>query len=103
MSITKVITKLILITNVYHVYCDNFSSSSRQEEVMDKVAKRLIDHQDVARRIAFSIIGVTETWINNSSINFSLPGYSFYQENRVEGGGGGVGLFVRTESGKKGT
>ena len=46
-------------------------------------------------KFPFSVIGVTETWINNSSINFSLPGYSFYQENRIKGLGGGVGLFVK--------
>ena len=46
----------------------------------------------------FSLIGISETWINSSSpAPFSLEGYEFIHVDRPTGRGGGVGLFVRED------
>ena len=45
--------------------------------------------------IQFSIIGITETWLDDiSSSLISLPNYSFLFDNRKNRTGGGVGLFI---------
>ncbi|XP_072180116.1 uncharacterized protein [Diadema setosum] len=42
-----------------------------------------------------SVIGISETWINNlPSSFFSIPGYTFHSNNRLDRKGGGVGFFV---------
>lgn len=43
----------------------------------------------------FSIIAISETWINtNRGSDFSLHGYGFHHISRERGNGGGVALFV---------
>ena len=42
-------------------------------------------------------IAVSETWLSLASQEtFSIPGYSFVANSRPTGGGGGVGIFIRT-------
>jgi hypothetical protein len=47
-------------------------------------------------QLQFSVIGVTETWLNDSSAQLvNIDGYDFiskYRQNRTQGGG--VGLYV---------
>ena len=43
----------------------------------------------------FSIIGITETWLNsNSPSMFNLHNYDFIRADRAQGKGGGVGMYV---------
>jgi hypothetical protein len=43
-----------------------------------------------------SILAVTETWLTESTATSNLiPGYIFEYENRKEGRGGGLGLFIK--------
>ena len=44
----------------------------------------------------FQIIGVTETWLNESSCGqYGMNNYEFIKNHRTGETGGGVGLFVR--------
>ena len=45
----------------------------------------------------FTLIGVTETWINPSNpVDYHLPGYTFFsQPTKVRAGG--VGAFIRND------
>ena len=46
----------------------------------------------------FSVIGISETWINpNINVNFDIDGYKFIHVDRENGRGGGVGLYVRDD------
>lgn len=46
----------------------------------------------------FSVIGISETWINsNSHVPFVIEGYTFVHVDRPSGRGGGVGLFIRKD------
>ena len=46
----------------------------------------------------FSVIGISETWINpDSHTLFSLDGYHFIHADRPSGRGGGVALFIRED------
>ena len=46
--------------------------------------------------IEFRIIGVTETWLNESSRGlYGMNNYEFIENHRTDETGGGVGLFVR--------
>ena len=46
--------------------------------------------------IDFSIIGVTETWLNDVTCNlYSLEGYELLEKHRLSNMGGAVGFFVR--------
>ena len=42
----------------------------------------------------FSVIGITETWLDNSSHLSDIQGYSFIHNPRVDTDGGGVGLYL---------
>ena len=49
----------------------------------------------------FSIIGLSETWLNDETFNqVDLPGCDFISNHRINkagwGGGGGGGLYLRT-------
>ena len=42
----------------------------------------------------FSVIGITETWLDNSSHLSDIQGYSFIHNPRADRDGGGVGLYL---------
>ena len=42
----------------------------------------------------FSFIGITETWLQDSSHNSNIPGYRFIHKHRTNTSGGGVGLYL---------
>ena len=46
----------------------------------------------------FSVIGISETWLNNSNDDiFNIPGYKFISNNRQHKHGDGVGLFINDD------
>ena len=48
--------------------------------------------------MSFSVIGISETWLNNSNdVIFNIPGYKFISNNRRHKHGGGVGLFIKDD------
>lgn len=42
----------------------------------------------------FSFIGITETWLQDSSHNSNIPGYRFIHKHHTNTSGGGVGLYL---------
>lgn len=44
--------------------------------------------------LKFSFIGITETWLRDSSHHSDISGYNFIHEHRTDRAGGGVGLYV---------
>ena len=50
------------------------------------------------KQFPFSIIGITETWLNsNSPPLFHLQNYEFFRADRAQGKGGGVGMYVNNQ------
>ena len=47
-----------------------------------------------ALNIKFSVVGITETWLQDSSLGVNIDGYNFVYKNRSAKTGGGVGLYV---------
>ena len=45
----------------------------------------------------FSIIGISETWLQDSSHTVDIEGYNFVHNYRPDRSGGGVGLYLTTE------
>ena len=46
--------------------------------------------------IKFSVIGMTETWLDNTScLLYSMPKYNFVESHRKNKSGGGVAIFLR--------
>ena len=44
----------------------------------------------------FTMLGVTETWLNDTNFDqFSMPGYHFIENHRSGRCGGGVGIFLK--------
>ena len=48
--------------------------------------------------LRFSVIGITETWLQDSSHNSNIPCYRFIHKNRTNTSGGGVGLYLAIAS-----
>ena len=45
--------------------------------------------------IKFTILGITETWLNDNNCNlFNIPNYKFIETHRTTRSGGGVGLYL---------
>ena len=44
--------------------------------------------------VKFSVVGITETWLQDSSLGVNIDGYNFVYKNRSAKTGGGVGLYV---------
>ena len=44
--------------------------------------------------LRFSFIGITETWLWDSSLHTDISGYSFVHNPRKDRRGGGVGLYL---------
>ena len=44
--------------------------------------------------LRFSFIGITETWLQDSSHNSNIPGYRFIHKKHTNTSGGGVGLYL---------
>ena len=47
--------------------------------------------------VKFSIVGITETWLQNSAHNVDINWYDFVFKNRSFKSGGGVGLYVSND------
>ena len=47
--------------------------------------------------VKFSIVGITETWLQNSAHNVDINGYYFVFKNRSFKSGRGVGLYVSND------
>ena len=45
----------------------------------------------------FSVIGISETWLQNSSHSVDIDGYTFVHKHRPDKVGGGVGLYITSE------
>ena len=48
--------------------------------------------------LKFSLVGISETWLNDSSSSVDINGYSFLHKSRENRSGGGVGLYVSSNS-----
>ena len=42
----------------------------------------------------FFFIGITKTWLQDSSHNCNIPGYGFINKHRTNTSGGGAGLYL---------
>ncbi len=42
----------------------------------------------------FSVIGISETWLQDSSHHVDINGFNFVHTHRSERTGGGVGLYI---------
>ena len=45
-------------------------------------------------KIKFSVIIITETWLDSCSLHYNLPGYKAFHTIRHSGRGGGVSIFI---------
>lgn len=57
------------------------------------------DFSLIVQQNDYDVIVISETWINQDDFPqniFNIPGYNFYNKNRLFGRGGGVGAYVRT-------
>ena len=45
-------------------------------------------------KINFTVIGISETWLQNDSHDVDMIGYEFIHKNRPDRSGGGVGLYL---------
>ena len=45
----------------------------------------------------FSVIGLSETWLQHSENDVELPGFNFIHNHRYNRTGGGVGLYFSTD------
>ena len=45
-------------------------------------------------KLKFSVIVITETWLDSCSLHYNLPGYKAFHTIRQNGRGGGVSIFV---------
>ena len=44
--------------------------------------------------LKFSVIGISETWLDDSSHSSDIPGFNFIHNHRVGRTGGAVGLYL---------
>lgn len=48
----------------------------------------------------FSVVSVSETWLHKSNSDlFNIPGYHFIPNSREHKLGGGVGLYIQSDTG----
>ena len=47
--------------------------------------------------LQFSVIGISETWLSESSHSVDIDGFNFIQKNRPNRPGGGVGLYISSD------
>ena len=47
--------------------------------------------------IKFSVIGISETWLNDSSHSVDISGFKFLRKYRQNRTGGGVGLYISND------
>ena len=47
--------------------------------------------------IKFSVVGTTETWLQDSSLGVNIDGYNFVYKNRSAKTGGGLDFRIRTD------
>ena len=48
--------------------------------------------------VNFSIIAISETWLNDDICNlYSIPDYHLVEKHRTTRSGGGVGMFISNE------
>ena len=60
------------------------------------ISNKLDNFSNFLGRIAlnFSVIGITETWLDDISHSSDIPGFNFIHNHRVDRVGGGVGLYL---------
>ena len=102
----------------FHFYCDlNFSCDYLNEEQFNTIASKEVNYFDqfslfhlnirsLERNLdkltnllsnlsmRFSVIGITETWLQHTSHLVDIHGYSFFHRFRPNRVGGGVGLYL---------
>ena len=73
--------------------CDSFSLLHLNIRSLHCNASKLTDLLSNVN-LKFSLIGISETWLNDSSSSVDIDGYSFVHKSRENRSGGGVGLYV---------
>ena len=73
--------------------CDSFSLLHLNIRSLQCNASKLTDLLSNVN-LKFSLIGISETWLNDSSSSVDIDGYSFVHKSRENRFGGGVGLYV---------
>ena len=73
--------------------CDSFSLLHLNIRSLQCNASKLTDLLSNVN-LKFSLIGISETWLNDSSSSVDIDGYSFVHKSRENRSGGGVGLYV---------
>ena len=76
--------------------CDSFSPLHLNIRSLQCNASKLTDlSSDVT--LKFSLIGISETWLNDSSLSVDIDSYSFVHKSRENRSAGGVGLYVSSK------
>ena len=73
--------------------CDRFSLLNLNIRSLQCNAGKLTDLLSNVN-LKFSLIGISETWLNDSSSSVDIDGYSFVHKSRENRSSGGVGLYV---------
>ena len=72
--------------------CDSFSLLHLNIRSLQCNASKLTDLLSNVS-LKFSLIGISETWLNDSSSSVDIDGYSFVHKSRENRSGGGVALY----------
>ena len=76
-------------SNAFSIFHINIHSLSKHFDDLSEYISTL--------NISFSAIGISETWLNNSTEHlFNIPGYNFISNIRQHKSGGGVGLYIKS-------
>ena len=84
--------------NLLSLNCPNSNVLSLIHANLRSIRANLVEFENYLQllHIEFWIIGVTETWLNESSRGlYGMNNYEFVENHRTDETGGGVGLFVR--------
>ena len=84
--------------NLLSLNCPNSNELSLILANLRNIRANLVEFENYLQllHIEFRIIGVTETWLNESSRGlYGMNNYEFIENHRTDKTGGGVGLFVR--------
>ena len=73
--------------------CDSFSLLHLHIRSLQCNASKLTDLLSNVN-LKLSLIGISETWLNDSSSSVDIDGYSFVHKSRENRSDGGVGLYV---------
>ena len=84
--------------NLLSLNCPNSNVLSLIHANLRSIRTNLVEFENYLQllHIEFRIIGVTDTWLNESSRwLYGMNNYEFIENHRTDKTGGGVGLFVR--------